>query len=510
MTNSNINNKRIFKNTLFLYFRMFIILIVSLYTSRIVLKTLGEVDYGIYNVVGGIVTMLTFLNNSMASASQRFFAYEIGANNASRLKQTFSSSVFLFLIFSLICLLLAETIGLWFVCNKLNIPVERYNVAIFVYQFSVFALILSIIRIPYNALIIAHEHMDFYAKVSILEVSLKLAIVYILVTLNSIDKLKLYSALMFTVITLITVVYIVYSRLYFKESKFTFNNLNLEVNKSILSFSGWNLFGSLSNMLMDQGVNILLNIFFGPVINAARGIAYQIKSQVMSFVGGFQTAANPQIIKYYSSGEIDEMKKLLFRSSKISYFLLLLISLPLYLEMEQILTWWLQDYPQWTNIFARLVLLIILVDSLSGCIIPAIQATSKIKWYQIKVGLTKLFNLPITYILFKMGFPPTYAMIVSIVLNFICLFVRLGELKKHLKIGYNEYFKNVLLYDVIVTIVSLIIPCSINIFADHDIVGFILVFTCSIISTLLAIIFIGLSKQERKSVFSIIKSKISK
>ena len=510
MTNSNINNKRIFKNTLFMYFRMFIVLIVSLYTSRIVLKTLGEVDYGIYNVVGGIVTMLTFLNNSMASASQRFFAYEIGANNASRLKQTFSSSVFLFLIFSLICLLLAETIGLWFVCNKLNIPVERYNVAIFVYQFSVFALILSIIRIPYNALIIAHEHMDFYAKVSILEVSLKLAIVYILVTLNSIDKLKLYSALMFTVITLITVVYIVYSRLYFKESKFTFNNLNLEVNKSILSFSGWNLFGSLSNMLMDQGVNILLNIFFGPVINAARGIAYQIKSQVMSFVGGFQTAANPQIIKYYSSGEIDEMKKLLFRSSKISYFLLLLISLPLYLEMEQILTWWLQDYPQWTNIFARLVLLIILVDSLSGCIIPAIQATSKIKWYQIKVGLTKLFNLPITYILFKMGFPPTYAMIVSIGLNFICLFVRLGELKKHLKIGYNEYFKNVLLYDVIVTIVSLIIPCSINIFADHDIVGFILVFTCSIISTLFAIIFIGLSKQERKSVFSIIKSKISK
>lgn len=308
---------------------MFIILVVGLYTSRVVLKTLGEVDFGIYNVVGGIVTMLAFLSNTMASASQRFFAYEIGKNNHERLKQTFSSSVFLFVVFAALCLVIAETIGLWFVYNKLNIPSERHEAAMFVYQFSVLAFIVSIIRIPYNALIIARERMDFYAKISIVEVLLKLVIIYILV-LGEIDKLKLYSILMFGVVTSVTLAYYVFCKIQFKESKLQFRNQSIETHKRLLSFSGWSLFGSLANMLMDQGVNILLNIFFGPVVNAARGIAYQVKSQIMSFVGGFQTATNPQIIKYYSSGQTEEMKKLLFRGSKLTYFLLLLISLPIF------------------------------------------------------------------------------------------------------------------------------------------------------------------------------------
>lgn len=509
MSQSSNNNKRIFKNTIFLYIRMFIILVVGLYTSRVVLKTLGEVDFGIYNVVGGIVTMLAFLSNTMASASQRFFAYEIGKNNYDRLKQTFSSSVFLFIAFAALCLVIAETIGLWFVYNKLNIPTERHEAAMFVYQFSVLAFIVSIIRIPYNALIIARERMDFYAKISIVEVLLKLVIIYILVW-GEIDKLKLYSILMFGVVTLVTLAYYTFCKFQFKESKLQFRNQSLETQKSLLSFSGWSLFGSLANMLMDQGVNILLNIFFGPVVNAARGIAYQVKSQIMSFVGGFQTATNPQIIKYYSSGETEEMKKLLFRGSKLTYFLLLLISLPIFLEIDKLLVLWLHNVPEWTSIFARLVILIVIVDSLSGCVIPAIQATGKIKCYQINVGLTKLFNLPITYLLFKLGFSPSYAMIVSIVLNFFCLFVRLRELKKHLGIGYMEYIKEVVLYDLNVTLLSCILPIILYVNLNQTLISFFLVCITSLVCTVISILYVGLKKDERNKITYWFKSKIKK
>lgn len=488
---------------------MFIILIVGLYTSRVVLRTLGEVDYGIYNVVGGIVTMLAFLSNTMASASQRFFAYEIGKNDFNKLRQTFSSSVLLFLLFAIVCLFLAETLGLWFVYNKLNIPSDRHGAAIFVYQFSIFAFIMSIIRIPYNALIIARERMDFYAKISIVEVGLKLAIVYLLVC-GDFDKLKLYSILMFGVVFLVTAAYYTYCKFQFKESKFQLAVRDTKTYKKLLSFSGWSLFGSLANMLMDQGVNILLNIFFGPVVNAARGIAYQVSGQVMGFVGGFQMATNPQIIKYYSSGKKEEMKMLLFRGSKMTYFLLLLLSVPLILEMEQLLKLWLHDYPAWTPLFARLVILVVTVDSLSGCIIPAVQATGKIKGLEIKVGLTKLFNLPITYMLFSIGFSPAYAMIVSIFLNFLCLFVRMKELKKHIGIGYLEYFQGVILYDVLVTIVAVVLPIMLYLYFQQSILSLMVVGSVSLLCTLLSILFIGLRKEERYKIVVMIKNKFLK
>lgn len=509
MNSSSSNNKRIFKNTIFLYVRMFIILVVSLYTSRVVLRTLGEVDYGIYNVVGGVVAMLGFLSNTMSSATQRFLSFEIGKGNKDKLKKVFSSSVFLFILFSLVCLILAETIGLWFVYSKMNIPVERRDAAMFVFHFSVMTFVVSIIRIPYNALIIARERMDFYSKISILEVVLKLSIVYLLVS-GSFDKLKLYGLLMFTVVLLVTFGYWIFCRLQFEESKLQLKKHDIEIYKGILSFSGWSLFGSLSNMLMDQGVNILLNMFFGPAVNAARGIAYQIKAQVMSFVGGFQTATNPQIIKYYSVGQTDEMKKLLFRGSKITFYLLLLISLPIFIEMEYILSLWLHNTPNWTAIFARLVLLIVLVDSLSGCIIPAIQATAKIKWYQIKVGITKMINLPITFFLFTMGFNPSYAMIVSIFLNFICLFVRLKELNKHIDIPAIEYFKEVVYYDFIVTLSSVTIPTILYMSLRNGLDRFILVCVTSLICTTWSILYIGLKGDERKRIIGLVIKKLKK
>ena len=506
---TSVNNKRIFKNTIFLYIRMFIILVVGLYTSRVILKTLGEVDFGIYNVVGGIVTMLAFLSNTMASASQRFFAYEIGRNDFDKLKQTFSSSVFLFAIFSLLCLVIAETVGLWFVYNKLNIPAERHEAAMFVYQFSVLAFVASIIRIPYNALIIARERMDFYAKISIVEVILKLAIIYVLL-IGNIDKLKLYSILTFGVVVSVTFGYFAYCRFQFKESKLIFKVQGATNYKKLLSFSGWSLFGSLANMLMDQGVNILINVFFGPVVNAARGIAYQVKGQIMSFVGGFQAATNPQIIKYYSSGKRDEMKTLLFRGSKMTYFLLLLISLPILLEMEQLLKIWLHTFPEWTVLFARLVIFIVVVDSMSGCIIPAVQATGKIQGLEVKIGLTKLFNLPITYMLFRLGFSPAYSMIVSIFLNFLCLFVRMRELKIHLGVGYLEYFSGVIFYDILVTITSVIIPIILFVSLNQGIVSLIIIIIASLACTLLSIFYVGLNREDRQKLISVVKAKIYK
>ena len=325
--NNKENNKCIAKNTSMLYIRMLLTMAVTLYTSRVILNTLGVEDYGIYNVVGGFVAMMGFLNNSMAVATQRFLSFEIGKKSNSQFSRVFSMSMSIHILIALVILVLAETVGLWFVKTQLTIPIERMGAALWVFHFSILAFIVNVISVPYNATIIAHERMNVFAWVSIIDVSLKLLIVFILQWFGY-DKLKFYALLMFGVALIIRLIYGSYCSRKFVESKFHFY-WDKSLFKTIMSFAGWSLWGGAASVLHSQGVNILLNIFFGPAINAARGIAYQIQGAVNSFVSNFQIAINPQIIKSYASSKIEYMHQLIFQGAKYSFYLLFALSLPI-------------------------------------------------------------------------------------------------------------------------------------------------------------------------------------
>ena len=329
------NNKRVAKNTLFLYFRMILIMLVTLYTSRVILAQLGIKDYGIYNVVGGVVTMFAFLNNCMTTSTQRFMTFELGKGNVQKLKDVFAASLNIHIAIALAVVLLAETIGLWFVNYKLVIPADRLVAANWVFQFAILSFCVNVIQVPYNAVLIAHEKMSVYAYISIIEAFLKLGIVYLL-SISPFDKLIVYGVLIFAVQLLIRCIYQVYCHRHYEESRFRlFWNKGLYQEMS--GFAGWNLFGSVAWMLRDQGVNIVLNLFFGPVINAARGVAAQVSSAVMNFISNFQVALNPQITKNYANGNIQEMEKLTYLGIKFSYIILFFLAFPLSLNINYVL-----------------------------------------------------------------------------------------------------------------------------------------------------------------------------
>ena len=328
-------SRRIAKNTAMLYVRMIFIMFVSLYTSRVVLSTLGVSDYGVYNVVGGVVYMFSFLNAAMTNGTQRFLSYELGRGDICQLRKMFSITLSIHIFIGLVIVILAETIGLWFLNTQLNIPAERMMAANWVYQFSILSFLISVIQVPYNSLIIAHERMNVYAYVSIIEVILRLLVVFILTQIDY-DKLTLYGFLYFSVTLIAAVIYAVYCKIKFSEctSHFVYDHL---LFKRLLSFAGWNLYGNVTCVVAAQGVNLILNIFFGPVINAARGIAYQISSSIYGFANNFQMAVNPQIIKSYAAGENEYMMNLIFRSAKFSFYLLFIIALPIFIEVDFIL-----------------------------------------------------------------------------------------------------------------------------------------------------------------------------
>lgn len=500
------NNKRIAKNTIFLSIRMLLTLGVMLYTSRVILSILGVEDFGIYNVVGGVVSMFMFISSTMATASQRFFAFEIGREDHEQLRKTFSVTVSIYLIFAAGILILAETVGLWFVKTQLNIPLERQTAAMWVYQLSVLSFIVNILRIPYNAAIIAHEKMAFFAWISVIEAILKLAILVFLVWLKM-DKLILFAVLMFVVIFIVTVIFYLYCRIKFAESRYE-HVWDKALFSSMFSYAGWNLFDSLANVGMNQGVNILLNIFFGPAVNAARAIAFQINSQVAAFVMNFQIAASPQITKYYATGEKDQMKKLLFQSSRWSYYLLFLIALPVVIEMDTILSFWLKEVPEYTALFSRLVIVNTLVNCLSGTTIPAVEATGKIKYFNIFVGTTMLLNLPFSYLFLKLGYPAETTMIISSVISAITLFIRLVIVKSLLGFGVLEYLNEVVKYNIYITILSSIIPVYFFYTLDHGLLSFFVICSICVVTSFATIYFLGFKDNERRFIVNVVISKV--
>lgn len=506
MTDASANNKRIAKNTLMLYFRMLIIMLVSLYTSRVVLSTLGVVDYGIYNVVGGLVTMMGILNGAMSVSCQRYLTYELGRGNMLRLKQIFSVCLTIFMMLSLIVILLSETVGLWFLHNKMVIPEDRMVAAGYVYQFSILACILSLLTNPFNAIIIAHERMNVYAYVSILEVLLKLGVVYLLLVIP-VDRLVTYGALILISHLIVTLCYVIYCWKNFAETHYRFY-WEKPLFKELVSYSGWNLYGSAAGLVKGQGLNILLNMFFNPAVNAARGIAYQVNSVITQFFTNFYTAVRPQITKYYAAGEIDEMLMLVFRSSKFSFYLIMIISLPIILEAPYIINLWLGQMPDYVIPFTRLIIVISAVDSLASPLMTTAHATGKIKLYQSTVGTLIIFNLPVSYVLLKLGGSPITVFYVSLCISVMCLFLRLWIVRRLVGFPVRRYIVEVLARCMLICILALIVPLVAHIILPQSFWNVVIVCCISVVSSMAVIYCVGLERHEKELVHTFINKKI--
>lgn len=504
------SGKKIAKNSFFLYIRMFITMGVALYTSRIVLNILGINDYGIYSVVGGVVSMFGFFNMAMSSATQRFLSFDIGKGNINKLKVTFSTSVIIHLIIAVVVLILAESIGLWFLNNKLNINPSRSQAALYVYQFSILSFVITILQVPYNALIIAKQRMNVYALLSICDIVLKLFIVYLLLFFE-LDKLKLYSFLSFSVAFLIFNIYRFYCVRFFPECRFKWI-FNKDIFSSMLNFSGWSLFGNLAAIARGQGSNVLLNIFFGTSLNAAFGITSQVNSAVKQFVSSFQIALNPQIVQTYARGEIEENHKLILQGSKLSFFLLLVVINPIWLNIDFLLSAWLENVPEYTSTFIKLALLNLLIDSISGPLMVSVQATGKIKWYQITIGGIMLFDLPFTFFILREFKIPEYSYLVTIVITCTTLVFRLIFLKALIKLNAITYFKNVIIKILLVGILAGFVNYVITKYfiINIQLLGVIILSFIVIILNCIIIFFVGLKKDERKAIKTITYEKIYK
>jgi O-antigen/teichoic acid export membrane protein len=489
------NNKRIARNTLFLYFRMLLTMGVSLYTSRVVLATLGIDDFGIYNVVGGIVAMFGFLNSTLASGTQRFLTFQLGKNDFDGLKKTFAAALNIHILLSIIILVLAETIGLWFLKTKINIPAGREYAAMWVYQFSVFAAMLSIIQVPYNASIIAHERMNVYAYVSIIDVVLKLVIVYLLVV-SGIDKLITYSILIFVVSLIVMSIYRIYCTKQYNECRFGLVK-DKPLYQSILIFSGWSIFGHGAAMGATQGVNILLNLFFGPAVNAARGVAVQVSNAITSFVANFQTAVNPQIVKLYAVGKMNELHILLFQSAKFSFCIIWMLFLPIILKLDIILHLWLVEVPEYTKLFCLLILIQSLISCIDQPFIKAIHAIGRMKSVNLTVGIVILLVLPVSYILLRLGFSAYVPFIIYIIATLLGSFIRLCYLYKWINLSILELAKKV--YIPIISIIICTLPASIiiNSFFINNILSLIYMTIISVSLVLVSVYYIALNKQMR-------------
>ncbi len=498
-------NRRIAKNTIILYFRTFLVMLVSLYTSRVILNTLGETDFGIYNVVGGVVVLFSFFNSAMSTATQRFLNYALGHDDLEETKRIFSMSMTVHILIALIVIILSETIGLWFVNTQLHIPENRLVAAKWVYQFSVFGCCLQIIRIPYNASIIAYERMSFYAYISIVEVTLKLLICYLLVV-SHFDRLITYSIMMFIVLFVVNLIYQIYCKREFRTAAYNFF-WDKPLFVELMSFSGWSLMGSTANVGANQGVNILFNIFVGVVANAALGIAHQVQSAVSSFVSSFQTAFIPQLVKSYAAGEEDYFYSLMFRASRFSFFLVWIIGFPIILCCDTILGLWLNDVPQYTSSFAVLYIAFCMIDACSSPLWNAIQATGNIKKYQIVLSLIIMANIPIAYIILEIGLSPIIVVLVRVILNVVAHVYRIIYLRKHIKLNVRSYLIQVMMPIFLIIILSIPIPLLMTCLMK-GLIGQIIVFVVSVIICLSLVLLVGLTRTERSIIVSQIKSKL--
>lgn len=506
--NNAVNNKRIAKNTLILYLRMFLTVGVSLYTSRVVLANLGISDYGLYNVIGGFVSMFYMVTASLTQAISRFITFELGKNDMKKLEDTFSTSVFILFILSLVVVLLAETIGLWFVNCELNIDADRMIAANWVYQFTVLTFVLEMLSIPYSALIVSHEKMGTFAFVTIMKVILMLGVA-LLLSVSPLDTLIFYGILTFAVSLGVQGMYYVYCRRNFRESSVHIH-FDKDLFNEMFGFAGWNFLSTVASMLSSQGVNMMLNIFFGTPVNAARGIAGQINGTAGAFSKNFTMALSPQITKSYASGDKLYSKALVCQGAKYSFLLLLMVALPVMLETDYILSLWLKEVPPYASAFVQLQLAYALVDVLVYTNLILNNATGKIKAYQLLISITQLAIIPVSYIVLKLGGNPVVTIAMTNVMYALIVIPRINLNRQFIGITFGYFFKTVIVKLLIVcfltTTVCLLIQVRLEVsFGRLILITFVSTFCIAVLTYSIA-----LSVSERKVIMGIVKSKMLK
>ena len=501
----NSNSSRLAKNTFLLTIRMLFLMAINLYTSRILLNALGVEDYGIYNVVGGIVTMFSVISGSITAAISRFITFELGKGDNKRIQQVFSSAVIIQLLLSFIIFILLETIGLWFLNNYMNIPENRINASNWVFQFSTITFIINLVSVPYNAAIIAHEKMSAFAYVSLYEGISKLLITF-LILVSPIDTLVFYALALCLLSISVRFIYGFYCKRNFDEC-ILIKEWNASLIRKMFGFAGWNFIGAASGILRDQGGNIIINIFCGPTANAARGIAYQVNNAVQSFLSSFTTSLNPQITKSYAQGNTEYMMKIIFNGSKFSFYIIFMLSLPIFIKTEYIVNLWLGQSPEHTINFIRLVLILTMSESISIPLVTAMLSTGNIKRYQIIVGGLNTLNLPISGIALWYGCRPEAVFIIAITISQLCLYARLYLLRGMINLNAKKFINKVLCRLLIVSFVSSVFPIVISkYFMDNSFIHFLLLSSICLCISSSAIWFIGVNKSDR----GVIVEKIAK
>ena len=490
-----------------LYVRMLFMMFMGLYTSRLVLQTLGESDYGIYNVIGGVVAMFAIISGALNSAVSRFITFEMGKGESAQLNKVYSTAVIIQLVLAAVVVAVAEPVGLWFIEKEMTISPDRIPAAKWVLHFSLLSFVVNLMSVPQMASITAHEKMSAYAWIGILDGLLRFGVA-ILISCSGHDRLVVYAILMAAAVLIVRIAYGIYCRLHFPECRFRLI-FDRPLMKEMFSFAGWNFIGVTAGVLRDHGGNILVNVFSGSVaINAARGVALQLSNAVQSFVTNFMTAVNPQITKSYAAGEKDYMFSLMRKSSRMAYYLLLIIVLPVIFNVDYLLSIWLDEVPAGAASFARLFLILALSESLSGPLMTGMQATGNIRDYQIVVGGLIMLNFPVSYIFLKAGAGPEITVVVSIVISQICLFARLYMLHRQVDFPVSEFLKRVYLNIIIVTLTAVVLPVALMRYMPAGLAGFLLSVILCVGCAGLAVLLKGCSSAERKEMWNMIRRRV--
>lgn len=509
MSQTRTSNQRIVRNTVFLYVRMILVLAITLYTTRLLLNALGESDYGIYNIVSGVVTMFAFLNASFTASIQRFYNYEHGINGNDGVNKVFNASCRIQIIIAIIIAVLLETVGRWYMHNYLVVPPDRFNASLILFHCTVLSLLFVIFQIPFSSAIMSYEKMDYYAYVSVIDVVLKLIIAAIIKFYCG-DKLILYGILLLAVSVIDFILYYLYVRIklsWLRIGRSEYSNLFY----SMFKFAGWSVLGSFAMVMRNQGLSMILNLFGGPIINAARGISYQIKGGLVGFINNISTATRPQIVEAYSQDNFSRATSLTFSTSKICFYLLYVMALPVSYEMNYILKLWLgSSIPEYTVMFSILILVIALIDGFNPPLTTIIYATGKNAIYNVLTSLAGLLVLPMAYIVLKLGYSPIAVYVSSIIISILVYIVSVLCLQRQTEINALQYVKKVTLPCISVLLITILIPLPIVLYLNESFFRLLIVTVLSLISVGIASYYIGLEKDERQIINSYIKRLLKK
>jgi len=500
------NNPSVVKNTLLLYLRMGVSMIVSLYTSRVVLSALGVEDFGIYGVVGGIVSMFMFLNGALSTSTSRYITTALGANDMSLLQRYFSASLGVHLLIGMLVLIAAEVLGTYMIYTTLVLPVNRLGAAQVVLHFSTICAVLSIIMVPFNALIIANEKMNVYACLTISDTFIKLGIAWAMQAIPT-CRLEFYGLFLLGVSVFNASILVFYCVRTFGYAKIKLG-FDRDVYRSLGAFTTWSLIGNLAWVGYTQGLNILLNMFFGPVVNAARSISVQVEGTIRNFTTNFQTAINPRIIKSYASSDLVYMHKMVFASARYSCYLILFFAIPIVLETDMILLLWLKNVPDYTAVFVRIMMIVALMETMSNSIMTSVVATGQIKRYHLYIGSLLLSIVPISYIVLRLGFSPISVFVVYAIIEFLACVLRLLLVSPMIGLAKRNFVISVVFNCVVVCMVSFILPFVLHYCMPEGIVRLLVVGIASVISSATGMFFVGLNKEEQQYVLNIVKVKI--